>query len=88
MNHFTIVSTLEESDKTEVRLGSSWIIPQPPKEKQQFSVQAVDFVKIIIVTWVVTWAVSDGVLYIRASFLPRGAGSEASECVAGLCYMQ
>ncbi len=38
----------EDSDKTEVRLGglgSSWIIPQPLKEKQWFSVKAVDFVK-------------------------------------------
>ncbi len=44
------LATLEDSDKTGVRLDSSWIIPQPLKEKQQFSVQAVGFVKI---PWVV-----------------------------------
>ncbi len=62
----SLVPTFEKSDTTEVRLGSSWIIPQPFKEKQRFSVRAVDFVKMMP-------------LNTRPSFLPRGAGSEASQ---------
>ncbi len=38
-----LIPILEDSDKTEVRFGSSWIITQPLNEKQQFSVQAVGF---------------------------------------------
>ncbi len=43
-----------DSDKTEVCLGSSRIIPQSLKEKQRFSVQAVDFI-------IAMWAVYDSV---------------------------